>query len=148
MLRRQGLDAGDTRDHFELEVAAPRLEKGLQDANSAVVQRRIAPYQKSTALPVGQLFVDQPCERRLLRAVQIFDAAGVVRVAALTFRTAGFDKTIRTINDVAHADVAPQVQQGVLGRSLVHEEEHIYPIQGFYCLHRQVIRITRADADD
>ncbi len=144
----QGLDAGDAGDHLEFEGAAARIEDRLQDAHGTVVQRRIAPHQKTTPLTVGQFFIDQAFEGGLFSAVQRFDAVLVVQVAALAFRAAGFDETVGAINDVAPTDFAPQVQQFVLGRALVHEKDHLQAVQGFHCLHRQVIRIAGPNADD
>src|SRR3546814_2163050 len=116
MLRREGLDTGDTRDHLEFEGAATRVENRLQDTHGAVVQRRITPDQKTSALPVRQLFIDQPLEGGLLRTVQIFNAGSVVHVAAFSLGAVGFDETVRTINDVALADFPPQIQQRLLDR--------------------------------
>ena len=54
----QYLDAADTGDHVVLEVEHGRRLDRLQDAQRAVVERRIAPYEKCACPIVRQVLAD------------------------------------------------------------------------------------------
>ncbi|MNQ68706.1 hypothetical protein D3C85_832700 [compost metagenome] len=148
MLCRQCLDAGNPGNHLELEPTGARGLDRLKDTDGAVVQRRVAPHQKTTTLAVGQFFIDQPFEGLLFGQVQVVDTGLVVHLTALTLGAVGFDKTVVVAGDVALADFAAQIDEFVFALALVHEKKNIDLIQRLHRLHRDVVGVAGTDPDD
>ncbi|QNQ98705.1 hypothetical protein BGI51_14030 [Pseudomonas oryzihabitans] len=145
--RGQGLDAGDAGDHLVVEVQPAFAPDRRQDAQGAVVQRRIAPDQEGAAFVVRQLVLDHLHHQRLLGGVEVVHRLAIVAFAAALGDGRG-DEPIVRLADVAGADGFAQVDQAVLFRALVEQEEGTGAIEGGDGLEGEVVGIASADADD
>ena len=144
--RGQRLQAGDARDDVVGEITTARGD-GFDDADAAVVQRRVAPDHESRRFAICHLLVNKLLEHRLLVAVEFVDAGAVVSRFALALRLLTFGETRRVAVEKACADLAAQGVELVLSRALVHQEDHVAAAQRLDRLVGDVVRVAGADAD-
>ena len=77
-----------------------------------------------------------------------FNTRLIRRRGSIAFRVADLDGPIRLVLDVAVADFLAEAGQVLFLTALVHHEEDIDLIERIDRLHRDVIGIAGADADD
>ena len=144
MPRSERLDRGDARNDVVVDVDA--LGDHVKDAQGAVVQRRVAPGQEGPDAVVAE-FVEQGL-RPEVRARRVPGVDGLVIVAGLGALGVGkFDEAVAGFADEPGADLAAQRDQIVLLGALVHGEEHVGVVQRGNGLRRDVVGVTRSDAD-
>src|SRR5262245_45769237 len=120
----------------------------LNDADRAVVQRRIAPDQKGAAFAVLQIFTDQALEYGPLIPIEVGDRRAVIDAAAFPLRAAGVDKAVIAVVDVPSAELPAKLDQFFLAGAFVENKKDVCLVEGVDRLDRQVFGIAGTDADD
>ena len=96
----QSLDAADARDHFIVEVDTLTLPDQLDDADRAVIERRIAPDEKAAATVIAKLFEHHPLEDEGALFIPVLDRRLIGRRLAVALRITRFDDTVVRFADI------------------------------------------------
>src|ERR1700712_3301781 len=145
----QRLDRGYPRDDVVVEVDL--CGHDVEDAQRAVVQRRIAPRQEGADAIVGK-FVEQrlspPPRPRRVPLADALNIGPTVRGGLRSHGIGQLDEAVAGLVDEPLADLAAQRDQIVLGGALVHREEDRGVVEGRDGLRRHVVGIACPDAYD
>ena len=146
---RQRLDRGDAGDDVVVDVDAGG--DGVEDAQRAVVERRVAPRQEGADTAGFQFGFDgvgpqRPPARRASRRPPAGRPG--CRGGPGALRVGQFDEPVARLADESLADLTSQRHQVALRLgTLVHREEHLRVVERRDRLCRHIVRIARADTD-
>ena len=146
--RGEGLYGADPGDHLDRErmTGPPHV---VDDAQRAVIDRRIAPDEECAAFPVPQVFGKQLSIGGFQLVAPFPDALLIVRRRRRPPRRNGkIHQPVATFGHEARQHLQPDgVESGLFG-ALVGHEHHVGAPHGVDGLHRQIVRMAGTDADD
>jgi hypothetical protein len=138
-------DAGDDLDG-EFDIAA--LLYTLEDAQRAVIERRIAPDQERAAAVLGKFVADQRFVDAGDVLVPIVHGCPVGWRGFVAHRHVELDAAGFRVGDEAVADFAAQAGEVAFFCTLVRDEQHVGAVQAGDGLDGHMLGISGADADD